>query len=265
MNLNEKRMLEILRELRSNHNVIAIKAEFEAEGTRTDEMVKLNEVVFRADMDLFVKIGGCEAVRDMDQCRILGASGIMAPMVETPFALEKFLGAINKVYTKDEQKEIEFIINAETKTCYDNFEDILSIPGADTIGSIAVGRVDLTASYGYGRDMINSDFIYERTRKFLEIARDKGVTPGMGGGVSLEAIPFIRNLGDVVKKFETRKVVFKYSDDLNIAEGLLLAMEFEILYLKNKHELYKRMAEEDLSRIKMMEDRFENMKETLGK
>ena len=63
-----------------------------------DELIMLNEVVFRADVDLFIKIGGCEAVRDLDQCKLLGASGIMAPMIETPFAMQKFVNAAQKVY-----------------------------------------------------------------------------------------------------------------------------------------------------------------------
>ena len=124
MNLTEKKMLDILRELKNEHNVLAIKAEFEAEGSRTDELVKLNEIVFRADMDLFIKIGGCEAVRDLDQCLLLGATGIMAPMIETPFAMQKFRGAAEKVYGEN-IGDIEWIINAETKTCRKNFDDIL--------------------------------------------------------------------------------------------------------------------------------------------
>ena len=96
MNATEKRMLNILKKLKENYGVLAIKAEFEAEGSRTDELVMLNEVVFRADMELFIKIGGCEAIRDLDQCRMLGASGIMAPMIETPFAMKKFADAGRK-------------------------------------------------------------------------------------------------------------------------------------------------------------------------
>ena len=81
MNKTERKMLDILKCLKNEHNIIAIKAEFEAEGSRTDELVMLNEIIFRADMKLYIKIGGCEAVRDLDQCRMLGASGIMAPMM----------------------------------------------------------------------------------------------------------------------------------------------------------------------------------------
>ena len=35
MNRIEKKMLEILKELKNEHNVLAVKAEFEAEGSRT--------------------------------------------------------------------------------------------------------------------------------------------------------------------------------------------------------------------------------------
>ena len=116
MNKTERKMLDILMYLKEEYDVIAIKAEFEAEGSRTDELVMLNEIIFRADMKLYVKIGGCEAVRDLDQCRMLGASGIMAPMIESPFAMKKFVGAANKVYG-DAVDDIEWIINAETICC----------------------------------------------------------------------------------------------------------------------------------------------------
>lgn len=260
MNMLEKQMLDILKELKNNYNVLAIKSEFEAEGSRTEELVKLNEIVFRADLDTYIKIGGCEAIRDLEECRILGAKGIMAPMIETPFAMQKFISAINKVFIEDEQKEMFYIFNAETITGFNNLDAILEVDGIEKIHSIAVGRVDFTASLGKGRDYINSEEITEYTRKILEKARKKKIMAGMGGGISPEAIPVIKQLGDVIEKFETRKVVFGYSDDLDIRKGLELAMMFEILYLKNKASLYARMASDDTERIKMMEQRLEIIK-----
>ena len=40
----ERKMVEQLQDLRENHHVIGVKAEFEAEGTRLEEAMRLKEV-----------------------------------------------------------------------------------------------------------------------------------------------------------------------------------------------------------------------------
>ncbi len=255
MNLVEKRMLEVLRELKYEYGVLAVKAEFEAEGSRLDELIMLNEVVFRAEMDLFIKIGGCEAVRDLDQCKLLGASGIMAPMIETPFAMRKFRNAAKKVY-KDEVRNIEWIINAETKTCRDYFDDILD-EGEGFLNTISIGRVDLSASMGLGRSDIDGDVVRGVAKDFAMKAKCRGLKVGIGGGVSLDSIPVLFSLKDYLDKFETRKIVFSIEQtEKELENGLVLALEFEMLYLKNKCHFYMDMEQEDGQRLKMLERRY---------
>ena len=252
MNSNERKMLDVLKELRDEHNVIAVKAEFEAEGSRTDELVMLNEVIFRADMKLFIKIGGCEAVRDLDQCRLLGASGIMAPMIETPFAMHKFVGAAQKVYG-DRMNDIEWIIN----TCLSNIDDILE-EGRGMLDTISIGRVDLSSSMGIGRPEINSDKIFEASYTFASKAKKQGLKVGFGGGISFDAIPFIQKMDGVCDKFETRKIVYAYmKDEKQLKRAILKGMEFETLYLENKCAFYDRMANEDRVRLQMLYKRLE--------
>ena len=256
MNNTEKKMLEILRYLKDEHDVIAIKAEFEAEGSRTDELVMLNEIIFRADMKLYIKIGGCEAVRDMDQCRLLGASGIMAPMIESPFAMKKFKNAAQKVYGKD-WKDIEWIINAETITCQSNLEEIFD-EASDFLSTVSIGRVDLSSSMGLTRDEINGDKVFEAASEIAKKSKERGYIVNFGGGISFNAIPFIQKMYPMNDRFETRKVVFHASDNEDrLKDGILKAMEFETLYLKNKCEYYDRMAIEDQERLKMMAQRLE--------
>lgn len=256
MNNTEKKMLDILKCLRDDYGIVAIKAEFEAEGSRTDELIMLNEIIFRADMKLYVKIGGCEAVRDLDQCRMLGASGIMAPMIESPFAMQKFAGAAKKVYGES-CKNIEWIINAETKTCHENLDEILK-EGKDFLSTVSIGRVDLSSSMGLTREHINGEEMFEVTSDIASRCKNAGYRVNFGGGISFDAIPFIQRLYPLNDRFETRKVVFHASDDAKQLEGgILKAMEFETLYLKNKEEYYGRMAMEDQARLKMMAERLE--------
>lgn len=263
MNEMELRMRDILRELKTEYGVLAVKAEFEAEGSRLDELIMLNKVALSADMNLIIKIGGCEAVRDLDQCKLLGASGIMAPMIETPFAMEKFKGAATKVY-KDSAKKMEWIINTETKTCRENFDDIMKV-GEGFLDTIAIGRVDLSASMGLDRSKIESDEMFDAVKDFAVRAKAHGLRVGIGGGISISSLPFIMKLKDYVDKFETRKVVFKLIDDEEMMKkAIVLAMEFELLYLKNKCYFYDCMAKEDLSRVKMLEERYAASKSQIG-
>ena len=256
MNNIERQMLDILKYLKNEHDIIAIKAEFEAEGSRTDELVMLNEVIFRADMKLYIKIGGCEAVRDLDQCRLLGASGIMAPMIESSFAMQKYKSAAKKVYEKN-WRDIEWIINAETITCHQNLDAILA-EGKDFLNTVSIGRVDLSSSMGIGRKEINSDKVFLATYDIAKRSKEAGYQVNFGGGISIDAIPFIQKLYPINDRFETRKVVFHSSNnESKLKEGIVKAMEFETLYLKNKCEYYERMAKEDQGRLAMMAERLE--------
>lgn len=263
MNTTKKRMLDILRELKNEYGAIAVKAEFEAEGSRLDELIMLNEVVFRADMDIFIKIGGCEAVRDLDQCKLLGASGIMAPMIESPFAMQKFVNAARKVY-KDRVKNIEWIINTETKTCMKNLDDIFAA-GEGFLNTISIGRVDLSSSMGLNRSDIDGDIVFDSASTIAQKAKNVGLTVGIGGGVQTSSLPFFLKLQPFLDKFETRKIVFRMSNDEQLLKrGLVLAMEFEMLYLKNKCDFYAEMELEDRGRLTMLEQRYALAKKELN-
>ena len=125
MNLLEKDMLTVLKSLRDDFGVIGIKAEFEAEGTRLDELLRLVEIVRKLNLKLGIKIGGCESMKDLMECKQFGTDYIIAPMVETDYALKKFIEAKNKIYDKEERKNTEFLINVETVTTKNNLDKIV--------------------------------------------------------------------------------------------------------------------------------------------
>src|SRR3990167_6791166 len=156
MNKLEEKMVILLEDLRVNHNVCGVKAEFEAEGTRMDEAMRLKDVVSKAGLGLNIKIGGCEAIKDMLDAISLGAERIIAPMIETPYAMQKFIRAAQLIYG-ERIENVELLANIETITAYNNFSDMLAIPEIKFLNGIVIGRVDFAGSLGIGRDAINSD------------------------------------------------------------------------------------------------------------
>ena len=252
MNKEERQLLDSLLELKEEHGVCGIKAEFEAEGARMDELISLRELVIRADLNFIVKIGGCEAVHDMNQSKLLGATGIMAPMIETPFAMSKFEAAAQRVYGRD-MDTVEWIINAETKTCFANYDDILQV-GRGFLNAVTVGRSDLSASMGIERKDIESKAVFDATKEMLEMSKLAGCTTNFGGNIGIESVPCIMGMSGVADRFETRKVIITMdNNEKQLKKAIAKALHFELLYLQNKKAYYSRLSHEDENRIERMQ------------
>ena len=76
-----------LKSLLLTNNLLAIKAEFEAEGTRIDELTPLSDLCCKHNVPLTLKIGGPSAQRDIYEGFQLSATNIMVPMVESCYAV----------------------------------------------------------------------------------------------------------------------------------------------------------------------------------
>lgn len=256
MNPTESRMLDMLKKGRDRFGVVAVKAEFEAEGTRSDELLRLVELVYRADLELALKIGGCEAVSDLHAGRLYGADYIIAPMVETPYALTKFIEAKTKIYGADPQGT-RFLFNLETQTTLENLPAMLPLAKTELDG-IVFGRVDFTLSRGLARNAINETQITEAVLKAALACAKVGLELVVGGSVAVEAGPVLREIRGVrLDRFETRKIVF----DGSVAEmscfdaAIANAVAFELAWLENKRDYYGTIANEDMARIRMMQER----------
>lgn len=264
----EKKMVETLMDLKENHGVIGVKAEFEAEGTRLDEAIRLKEVVTRAGLDLGIKIGGCEAIKDIYEARGIGVTKIIAPMIESGYALSKYIKATKTIFNTDERKDIKFLINIETKHAYNNIDEILDNSNIEELDGVVIGRVDMSGSLGLGRDDINCDRVYSIAEDTFKKAKQKGLICVIGGGIAAEAIPFIKKLveQDLLDYIETRKVLFKCPEVLNKKPeiGILKAVGFELLWLKNKRNYYGAIFAEDNQRIEMLEKRYKKMIDNVG-
>jgi len=267
MNSLEKRMVDVLADLKENHHVIGVKAEFEAEGTRLEEALRLKDVVSKAGLELTIKVGGCEALLDMYQSRAIGVVHIVGPMVETPYALKKYLAAVKLAYPAEERDQVHFLVNIETIDAVRNFDRMLELPEIAELDGVVLGRVDLTGSMGKNREYVNSPEILEIARDLFTKAKKHNLDCVVGGGVSKETVPFLNLLPEgLVDRYETRKVIFSCPEALKdgYEKGILKAVGFELMWLKNKRDYYKLIFEEDMHRIEMLESRYDRMIKEAG-
>ena len=268
MNSLEKKMINTLIDLKENHHVVGVKAEFEAEGTRLEEAMRLKEIVTKAGLDLTIKIGGCEAIKDMFDARTIGVNTIVAPMIETAYALKKFVQATKFVFPEEERKDIKFLVNIETITGFKSLEEMIAAEYFKDINGVVLGRVDMTGSMGLTREDINSEDIFKIAdfiaAQMLKVNKEMVI----GGGVSAHSLPFFKRLPEnALTRFETRKIIFDAQaamKDSKADKGILKAVGFELMWLRNKREFYKMIFEEDAHRLTMLEARYKKLIEEAG-
>ena len=113
-----------MKRLSSMSSFLAVKAEFEAEGTRIDELAILSELCCKNSIPLTLKIGGPSAQRDIYEAFQLGASNILVPMIESKYSLlncfeifEKFLPLF-----KDLTNTPKLFINIESQLALKNID-----------------------------------------------------------------------------------------------------------------------------------------------
>ncbi len=268
-------MLDILKRGRDESGYTAVKAEFEAEGTRTDELLRLIEIARKADLGVGLKIGGCEAVRDLLESKQFGVEYVIAPMIESPYALSKYIQATNAVYTAEEREDTRFLFNLETETAYQSLSDLANAATQPNgVDGIVFGRVDFTLSRGLSRDDINTEEITKCCLVTADVCRSNHLDFVLGGGVSRDSLGELALVhGTHLSRFETRKIIFDASvfadsdrdaDSNPVALGLLAAVHFEMLWLLNKQDYYNRIAAEDNRRIDMLERRWRVLQQESG-
>lgn len=260
MNRNEKIMLSILEEGREKYSYVGVKTEFEAEGIRMDEMLRLSEITRKADLKIGIKIGGCEAITDLHQAKLIGSDYVVAPMVETPYALSKYIEAKNKIYSVEDRKDVRFFFNLETITAFNHLEEIVKVAAAkDGVDGVVFGRGDFVGSLGLSRDKISDDQISNYINQASQTCKKHGLDFIIGGGVTNETISSVLNAKKIhLTGFETRKIIFDSAlldDKNNCRKGLENAIKFELLWLKNKQNYYSSIAAEDVTRIEMLSER----------
>tara|TARA_Y100000816_G_C26075174_1_gene565873 strand:+ start:901 stop:1725 length:825 start_codon:yes stop_codon:yes gene_type:complete len=235
--------------------VTGIKQSFEDEGVILGDVATMRRITESINTDIYVKIGGCEAITDINNCLSMGINSIIAPMVETKFALSKFLSAVKNV------KGTNFYFVCETKTALENLEEMLDSDESGILSGIVVGRSDLTKSFDLPKKDVDSDFICEKAEKAFKLAKDRNLKTTMGGNISVSSVEFIKKMysNGLLDKIETRNVVITL-DEKNInslTESITKSLLFEIDWLEFKASNYVSIGNAFSERTKVLKKRIE--------
>ena len=170
---------------------IAVKQSLEDEGASFEDIEKMRIITLAANLDLNVKIGGCEAKNDVFFCEKIGVNGIVAPMVESQHALNKFIQTVSG------NKKKFLYINLESKLAFNNINEIMNSSNFKLLKGVVIGRSDLAGSLGLTKSQVDSVRIYKRVFNVLKKVKKikkKRLICKMGGSITYKSRNFINKL-----------------------------------------------------------------------
>jgi hypothetical protein len=262
MNSTERKIVELLKELKEDYGMIGVKTEFEAEAAMMDELCRLKDVTSKADLGISLKIGGCEAATGIKTGKVLGVARIVAPMIESAFALKKFVRCAKKHYAPDELEDVELGINVETITGYDQFDEMLESPEYQSLASVVFARGDMVGSMGQTHEYMESDELCVMADSLFKRSKAKypEIECVLGGVPSPRSFAFMQKIDPtVLDAYEGRKMIFGVSCGFGgkAVEGFAKGLQFEILWCENKMNYFDTLLKEDSGKLKSLKDTLE--------
>jgi hypothetical protein len=205
---------------------VSLKGELEAEGLTQIEVAREAIIAAKNGLDYLIKIGGCEAKSNLQYLADIGITSVVAPMVESKFAMEKYMemlpeGAFEHVS-----------VTIETITAVENIEHILA--AGTKLTEVTIGRTDLTASYN-GTD-VESERTTNIVKRVARLAKERGLHVTMGGSISKRTVETLLRdleLAELVDFIETRKVVMDVEKFI-LPGSLENSLEFELAILEER-------------------------------
>ncbi len=231
-----------------NYSIFAwLKGEFEAEGLTRNDVAAEAIFAARQSLDYLVKISGAEAKSDVYYLADIGVTSLVCPMVETAFAMEKYMDMLP-------HGSFEHVgVTIETITAVNNIEAILA--EGKLLTEVTIGRTDLTASYK--GDSVESERTISMVKAVACASKAKGFKVTMGGSITKHTRELLRadsELRALLDYVETRKAVMSVESFLD--EGALIqALELEELLLRRRAREPERILPAINSRLAALSNR----------
>ncbi len=245
-------MKELIKELKklTQLGVVGIKQSFEDEGALQQDVLVMRRITEQIDLDLSVKIGGCEAKTDIAFCESIGVDKIVAPMIESKFALSKFIESVVDI------DNIKFYINIESHQGQSIIEDILDSPSSKLLSGVVVGRSDMIKSYGFTKENTDSYMINHILENVFTEAKRYNLDTIMGGNISPKSSNIIQKLykNNLLNSIETRNVIIKLNDNnIKIIPDIIKkSILFESKWLQYKADCYNKIGKNYMDRSNLI-------------
>lgn len=253
----EEQIVASLSELRDHFGLIGFKASFEDEGAGFDEVVRVREWCLRSGCELHLKISGAEAVRDLKDSATIGVDKLVAPLIESVFALQKFLNAVDTHCAH--QSTLDLGINVESVMGIENLPSILEEASrAKNVSGVTVGRCDLAFSLGKDRSSIDSIEFAEQVGSVLTRIKAHRLKSFVGGAIARSSVPYLTRFieSSLLDYFETRYAIFDArKSNGRIAEAIELAHSLEVSILQSKCDFHQTKYAANKHRLSMITER----------
>jgi|TARA_R110002153_G_scaffold239163_1_gene393632 hypothetical protein len=248
-----KKLIDKLTHLNKEFNIIGVKQSTEDEGALYNDILTMRRITDACELKLSVKIGGCEAKTDIEFCDSIGSNGITAPMIESEFAMQKFIESTIDI------QNMKYYINIETKTAYKNLPSILNSPSSKLLTGIVIGRSDLVKSYGYDKSQVDTNDINSIVKDILTQCKQYNLDTLMGGNITPNSSLFIKEMYDnkLLNYIETRNVIIQLTDDncKNLPEVIKSSLMFESEWLEYKSNFHTKISEKYQNRLTQLKNR----------
>ncbi|RME91759.1 MAG: aldolase [Candidatus Hydrogenedentota bacterium] len=251
-----------LQALKDNSYVAGLKTGTEIEDMGEAEIAFLREVSNRL-LPLTVKIGGAEARQDMRICLRQQVDIILAPMIETVYALQNFVTTAMEIM-EEENQHADLAINLESYTACNHLNEMIASRYFDALSRVTIGRGDLSGSMHLSPD---DALVLEMAAQAVRKIKNAGKKTSVGGSLKPASI---KKVLDVVKSdyVNTRHLLFQVNPlfikkaPVYVQKGLEFEWElYEYLenqfserktfYTKRKKAIEKRFLQISLNKNQM--------------
>jgi len=238
-------------ELRKKYGCLGMKISTEDMGESFEWINLVANKILADTLPVYVKIGGPNARGDIKQAYRLGVAGILAPMVESPYALKDYIQALRTIIPRNVLDNMLRGVNAETITCYEKFDDMLKIPEIKELNHISVARGDLSKSI---RKSMDDPETLRISKEMVEKVKKTGIPVSVSTSTPNSA----RLVAETIKpdKVNAAHVYISVHEVSDVYEAFKKGLLFENALMKYKYtrameeaSLYKNIIEARKSRM----------------